>query len=102
MNRNIMMIVVLMVASFTASAEKCDVLGGKITNAANRGAFFDVNGGMRHGGYAVKYPTRAQTVFLQMKQEGFVPGSTITFAGDKTENGMCQPVGKVTVVGHDK
>lgn len=94
----IVMMIVLAVVSFNAAAENCDVLGGKITNVANRGAFFDVNGGMKQGGYTVKYPTRQQTEFLD-GAESFKPGNIITFAGDKTENGMCQPVGKVTVVG---
>ena len=79
-----------------AQAETCESLAGTITNTGNRGAHFDVNGGMRHGGVTVLYPTSAQTEFAG-GAETFKPGYYVTFSGDRTENGMCKPVGKVTV-----
>lgn len=86
---------ILMIIASMAQANDCGT-SGTITATGNRGAHFDVNGGMRHGGITMIYPTREQTIF-ENGAESFKPGYTVTFTAHKTDNGLCRPEGKFIV-----
>jgi hypothetical protein len=92
-----MAIIPLMTATMV-QAESCSVSNERITNTGNRGAHFDVKGGMRHGGYTVLYPSQKETTFKNFGKspKSFEPGYKVTFKGTKQENGLCVP-SKTTV-----
>ena len=88
----VFLFLMLLFAMYTpakADDRTCSVSHSLITNTGNRGAHFDVDGGMRHGGLTILYPTKQQTTFVN-GAETFKPGYRITGSGVLTENGMCR------------
>lgn len=81
---------------FGVQADDCTIKHGKITNAGNRGAHFDVNGGMRHKGLTYRYPQPHQTVFKGKGDRTIKPGYMVDIVGSRMENTMCSPT-KVTI-----
>ncbi|SMF93341.1 Putative Ig domain-containing protein [Methylomagnum ishizawai] len=74
-------------------AAVCSASNAVITNMANRGAWFEVNGGMNGGGQTVTYPAQNATVINPplTPLTAWTLGNLVSFQGTLDGIGMCHP-----------